>query len=90
MVRTDLERARALAAEARDLLEHLGHGIPAAHIQLALDLVREGQYSFNLRDERTPWDRPLEKSRFPHAGEAGRGKDEMVKESDVDRLGGPE
>ncbi len=56
---SDIERAKALAAEAIALCDELGYDLPAAHLQMGLDMLPKSGAGANvLREERAPWGLP--------------------------------
>ena len=60
----DIERAKALAAEAIALCDELGFDLPAAHLQMGLDMLPQSNASANvLREERAPWGLPAKRDR---------------------------
>jgi len=54
----DIERAKALAAEAIALCDELGLDLPAAHLQMGLDMLP--QSGNRVREDRAPWGLPTE------------------------------
>lgn len=54
---SDIERAKALAAEAIALCDEMGYDLPAAHLQMGLDLLPKTSPAV-LREERAPWGLP--------------------------------
>ncbi|MCW3837743.1 hypothetical protein ACFQ1E_16990 [Sphingomonas canadensis] len=53
--KADIERARALAAEAIALCDQLGLDLPAAHFQHGLDTMPQGSEIRVVREDRLPW-----------------------------------
>lgn len=53
----DIERAKALAAEAIALCDELGFDLPAAHLQMGLDMLPQANPNV-VREERAPWGLP--------------------------------
>lgn len=58
----DIERAKALAAEAIALCDELGFDLPAAHLQMGLDMLPQASSNV-LREERAPWGLPSKRDR---------------------------
>jgi hypothetical protein len=54
----DIERAKALAAEAIALCDELGFDLPAAHLQMGLDMLPHAANA--VREDRAPWGIPIE------------------------------
>lgn len=59
---SDIERAKALAAEAIALCDELGFDLPAAHLQMGLDMLPKSGLTV-LREERAPWGLPAKRDR---------------------------
>ena len=59
---SDIERAKALAAEAIALCDELGFDLPAAHLQMGLDMLPQASSNV-LREERAPWGLPAKRDR---------------------------
>lgn len=59
---SDIERAKALAAEAIALCDELGYDLPAAHLQMGLDMLPKSGPAV-LREERAPWGLPAKRDR---------------------------